>query len=69
MVDDVDPKQAANLLLQQHGENAAQYAAQWANAMLETGNRREARKFEQIVDTIHGMTRQTVRKGRSALKM
>jgi hypothetical protein len=52
MVDDFDAEQAATMLLRQHGENAARYAAQWADALTESGNSRDGRKFAQIVDAI-----------------
>lgn len=61
MVDELDTEQAATMLLEQHGQNAAQYAAQWASALVESGNHRDAQKFEQIVDAIEGLTGQAVR--------
>lgn len=57
MSDDFDPEQAATMLMQQHGDNAAHYAAQWATAMLEAGNHRDARRFERISQAIQTMTR------------
>ena len=56
MTDDFDPEQAASMLVQQHGEDAARYAAQWATALLEAGNRREARRFVRIIRAIRHMT-------------
>jgi len=56
MTDDFDAEQAATMLMQQHGENAADYAAQWATALLEAGNRDEARRFERISDAIRMMS-------------
>jgi hypothetical protein len=57
MSDTFDPEQAATMLMQQHGENAAQYAAQWAAALLEAGNRRDARRFVQVAQAIRAMAR------------
>ena len=57
MMDDLDPEQAATMLMQQHGDNAAQYAAQWTAALLEAGNREEARRFERITHAIRMMSR------------
>lgn len=57
MADDLDPHGAATLLVQQHGAEAARYAAQWATAMLEAGNHDEARKFVRIVRAIRTLTR------------
>ncbi|HTY67917.1 MAG TPA: hypothetical protein VMH36_14780 [Alphaproteobacteria bacterium] len=56
MTDDLDPKQAASMLVQQHGDKAAQYAAQWAAALLEAGNREAARRFARIHDAIRTMS-------------
>ncbi|HTP83919.1 MAG TPA: hypothetical protein VMQ11_13295 [Alphaproteobacteria bacterium] len=56
MTDDLDPKQAASMLMQQHGDKAAQYAAQWAAALLEAGNREAAQRFARIRDAIRTMT-------------
>jgi hypothetical protein len=55
MTDDLDPEQAATMLMQQHGDNAAHYAAQWATALLEAGNHEEARRFAQISRAIRMM--------------
>ena len=52
-----DDEQAATMLMQQHGDNAAQYAAQWATALLEAGNHRDARRFARISQAIRTMTR------------
>ena len=57
MTDDLDPEQAATMLMQQHGDNAAHYAAQWAAALLEAGNHEEARRFAQISRAIRMMSR------------
>jgi hypothetical protein len=56
MVDDMDAEQAATMLLRQHGENAARYAAEWASALIESGNHRDGRKFAEIVDAIEGLS-------------
>lgn len=45
------------MLVQQHGDEAANYAAQWATALLEAGNQRDARKFARIVHAIRTITR------------
>lgn len=55
MNDDIDLEQAASMLVQQHGDRAARYAAQWATALLEAGNDCEAERFARIARTIHGM--------------
>lgn len=57
MNDDFDPRQAATMLVQQHGDDAAHYADQWATALLEAGNQRDARRFARIVRAIHNITR------------
>lgn len=57
MVDDLDPERAATMLVQQHGDDAARYAAEWAAALLEAGNRRDARRFVRIIRAIRTMTR------------
>ncbi|MBV8535706.1 MAG: hypothetical protein JO128_08945 [Alphaproteobacteria bacterium] len=57
MTDDFDAEQAAAMLMRQHGKNAATYAAQWATALLEAGNRAEAQRFARITDAIRMMTR------------
>ena len=57
MTDDLDAEQAATMLMQQHGDKAAHYAAQWTAALLEAGNREEARRFERITDAIRMMSR------------
>ena len=54
---DLDPERAATMLVQQHGDDAARYAAQWATALLEAGNHHEARQFVQIVRAIRRITR------------
>ncbi len=56
MMDDLDPKQAASMLMQQHGDQAAQYAAQWTAALLEAGNREAAQRFARIGDAIRMMS-------------
>jgi hypothetical protein len=56
MTDDLDPRQAASMLMQQHGDKAAQYAAQWAAALLEAGNREAAQRFARIGDAIRTMS-------------
>ena len=61
MVDDSDLQKAATVLVQQHGDNAARYAAQWANALIESGNARDGRRFARIVDAIEGLTASTDR--------
>ena len=63
MIDDGDLQKAATMLLQQHGANAARYAAEWANALIESGNAREGRKFAKIVDAIAGLTGQAGQNG------
>ncbi len=57
MTDDPEAEQAATMLMQQHGDNAAQYAAQWAAALLEAGNHDEARRFARISRAIRMMAR------------
>lgn len=57
MDDDFDLEQAASMLVQQHGDDAAQYAAQWATALIEAGNGQDARKFVRIVRAIRRLTR------------
>lgn len=57
MTDDFDAEQAATMLMQQHGDNAADYAAQWATALLEAGNGKEADRFAQISHAIRMMSR------------
>ena len=57
MVDDLDTEQAVTILLRQHGDNAARYAAQWAAALMESGNRRDARRFEHIAATLQNQSR------------
>jgi len=47
-VDDLDTEQAVTILLHQHGDNAARYAEQWAAALMESGNRRDAQRFAHI---------------------
>jgi hypothetical protein len=47
---------AAALLMRRHGKNAARYAAQWATAFLESGNVRDARKFERIAAALRDPT-------------
>ena len=51
-MDDLDTEQVVTILLHQHGANAARYAEQWAAALMESGNRRDARRFEDIAAAI-----------------
>jgi hypothetical protein len=70
MADDLDPERAATMLVQQHGDDAARYAAEWATALLEAGNRRDARRFVRIIREIRTMTRprEETRKPRRAAR-
>ncbi len=52
-MEDFDTERAVTILLRQHGDNAADYAAQWAEALMETGNQRDAKRFKRIAAAIH----------------
>ena len=44
-------------MMQQHGDGAADYAAEWATALLEAGNHEEARRFDEISRAIRTLSR------------
>jgi hypothetical protein len=52
MIDDLDIRRAARLLIQQRGAGATAYAEQWIRALEEVGNDDGVRRLQHVVKEI-----------------
>lgn len=56
MISDLDIYRSANVLIKQHGEDAAIHAAMKTDALLEKGNVEGAAVWKQIVRAVNELT-------------
>ena len=63
MIADIDIWRSANLMVREHGENAALEAAQRADTMLEQGDTEGCAVWKRILKTIEELQREVPKSG------
>ena len=63
MPSEIDIYRSANLLIKQHGEDAARHAAMRADALMEAGDMEGRRVWLSILDAIEDLQRTTPSEG------
>ncbi len=56
MIDDLDIRRAAHLLIQQRGGGAIAYAEQWIRALKEVGNIEGVQRLQEVVRAIEELS-------------